>query len=115
MKILTELKNKDVPKNKPLKSNKKQMKPIANAAYKNRKKLSSSTSLIKCTVRAFIERKVKDINDKNKFHIIVVQLSTYNTKNKIRTIIIIIIIKITSTIIHIKIKLYCLYILPNLY
>jgi len=38
MKILTELKNKDVPKNKPLKSNKKQMKPIANAAYKNRKK-----------------------------------------------------------------------------
>lgn len=39
---LTELKNKEVPKNKPLKSNKKQIKPIANAAYKNRKKLSSS-------------------------------------------------------------------------
>lgn len=77
MMILTELKNKDVPKNKPLKSNKKQMKPIANAAYKNRKKLSSSTSLIKCSIQcAFIERKVKDIYDKNKFHIIVVQLST---------------------------------------
>jgi hypothetical protein len=40
MMILTELKNKDVPKNKPLKSNKKQIKPIANAAYRNRKKLS---------------------------------------------------------------------------
>jgi hypothetical protein len=73
MKILTELKNKDVPKNKPLKSNKKQMKPIDNAAYKNRKKLSSSTSLKKCTIQcAFIERKVKDINDKNKFHLITI-------------------------------------------
>ena len=32
MMIITELKNKEVPKNKPLKSNKKQIKPIANAA-----------------------------------------------------------------------------------